>query len=213
MKWTIALTLAGSAAIAPATMSTSEGMGSGTPTTTHETRSNDPFTSEVISDIAITPDILLNEWDTLSPEQQAKWQNAHEKLVIEAQIAHDIAVREQRIERLNTAIEEVVKQVGKTPYILSGETPSGWDCSGLVRWMYNKLGIDVPHSATAQLYVGKPVSKPRRGDIIVWGGGYHSGIYLGNGKAVHAYNYSRDTIITKVNEVAGGATFIRAYNY
>ena len=111
MKWTIALTLAGSAAIAPATMSTSEGMGSGNPTTTHETRSTDPFTSEVISDIAITPDILLNEWDNLSPEQQAKWQNAHDKLVIEAQIAHDIAVREQRIERLNTAIEEVVKQV------------------------------------------------------------------------------------------------------
>ena len=214
MKWMIATMLVGSTAVGGAAIDNSEGMGSGNPiTTTHETRSTDPFSGEVLSDIAITPAILINEWDTLSPEQQKKWQTAHDEVVKQAEIAHDIAVREERIKRLNNAIEEVVKQVGKTPYILSGETPSGWDCSGLVKWMYNKLGIDVPHSATAQLGVGKHVTSPRRGDIVVWGGGYHSGIYLGNGKAVHAYNYSRDTIITKVSDVAGSATFIRAYNY
>ena len=213
MKWTIALTLAGSAAIAPVTVTNSEGMGSGNPTTTHEIRSTDPFHGEVISDIAITPAILLNEWDTLSPEQQAKWQIAHDDLVKEAEIAHDIAVREKRIERLNNAIEAVVSRVGKTPYVLSGNTFSGWDCSGLVMWMYSQLGIDAPHSATAQLGLGKHVAKPRVGDIVVWGGGYHSGIYIGNGKAVHAYNYSRDTIITKVSEVAGSVTYVRAYDY
>lgn len=213
MKWMIALTLAGSAAIAPAAIDNSEGMGSGNPTTTHETRSTDPFSGEVLTDIAINPDILINEWDTLSPEQQAKWQDAHDEVVKQAKIAHDIAVREERIKRLDDAIKAVVNQVGKTPYVLSGNTPRGWDCSGLVMWMYNKLGIDAPHSATAQLGLGKHVAEPRRGDIIVWGGGYHSGIYIGNGKAVHAYNYSRDTIITKVSEVAGSVTYVRAYDY
>ena len=213
MKWMIALTLAGSAAIAPAAIDNSEGMGSGNPTTTHETRSTDPFSGEVLTDIAINPDILINEWDTLSPEQQAKWQDAHDEVVKQAKIAHDIAVREERIKRLDDAIKAVVNQVGKTPYVLSGNTTRGWDCSGLVMWMYAKLGIELPHSASAQRYAGQSVAKPRVGDIVVWGDGYHSGIYLGNGKAVHAYHDSRDTIITRVDDVAGSATFTRAYDY
>jgi len=213
MKWMIALTLTGSTIVGSAAIGNSEGLGSGNSTITHEIRSTDPFTSEVVSNVAIDPENLLDEWDTLSPEQQADWQIVHDTLVTEAEIAHDNAVRNARIERLNNAVKEVVNHVGKTPYILSGETPSGWDCSGLVKWMYSKLGIDLPHSASAQLYVGHPVAHPRRGDIVVWGGGYHSGIYLGNGKAVHAYNYYRDTIITPVDYVAGSATFIRVYNY
>lgn len=216
MKWMIATMLVGSTAVGGAAIENSESMGSGNPTeitTPHEISSTDYFPSEVLSDIVITPEVLLNEWDTLSPEQQAKWQNAHDKLVIEAQIAHDIAVREKRIERLNNAIEAVVNRVGKTPYVLSGNTLSGWDCSGLVMWMYSKLSIELPHSATAQRYVGRLVAKPRIGDIVVWGNGYHSGIYIGNGEAVHAYNPSLGTIITRVDDVAGNATFTRVYDY
>jgi cell wall-associated NlpC family hydrolase len=213
MKWTIALTLAGSAAIVPATVNNSEGTGVEPPAITQEIESNGYFPGKVISDAAINPSMLLNEWDTLSPEQQAEWQSAHDDLVKQAQIAHDIAVREARIKRLNNAIEAVVNRVGKTPYVLSGNTLNGWDCSGLVMWMYAKLGIDVPHSAGSQRYVGPQVADPRPGDIVVWGDGYHSGIYIGNGKAVHAYNYSRDTIITRVDDVAGSATFTRVYDY
>jgi cell wall-associated NlpC family hydrolase len=212
MKWMIATTLVGSAAFAPVAITT-ENMGNQFSAITNEVRSIDPTTSGNISDVAISSEILLEEWDTLSPEQQAEWQTAHDTLVQQADAAHDNAVRDAKINKLNNVVKEVVNQVGKTPYILSGDTPSGWDCSGLVKWMYSKLGIDLPHSASAQLYVGHPVAHPRKGDIVVWGGGYHSGIYLGNGKAVHAYNYYRDTIITKVSEVAGTATFIRAYNY
>jgi cell wall-associated NlpC family hydrolase len=213
MKWMIALTLAGSAAIVPATANTSEGMGVESPAITQEIESNGYFPGEVISDAAINPTILLDEWDTLSPEQQAEWQSAHDKLVKQAKIAHDKAVREERIKRLDDAIKAVVNQVGKTPYVLSGSTLSGWDCSGLVKWMYSKLGIDVPHSAGSQRYVGPQVTDPRPGDIVVWGDGYHSGIYIGNGKAVHAYNPNRDTIITKVSSVPGTATFTRVYDY
>jgi cell wall-associated NlpC family hydrolase len=213
MKWMIASLLVGSTAVGGAAIDSSEGMGSGNPTITHEIESNGYFEGEVIYDLAINPTILLDEWDTLSPEQQAEWQNAHDDLVKEAQIAHDIAVREERIKRLDNAIKAVVNQVGKTPYVLSGNTTKGWDCSGLVMWMYYKLSIELPHSASAQRYAGHLVVKPRVGDIVVWGDGYHSGIYIGNGKAVHAYNTSRDTIITRVDDVAGSATFTRVYDY
>jgi cell wall-associated NlpC family hydrolase len=205
--------LVGSTAVGGAAIGNGEGMGSGNPTTTNEIRSTDPFPSEGIADLAINPEILIDEWDSLNVEQQAEWQVVYDNLVKEAEIAHDKAVRKKRIERLNNVIKEVVNRVGKTPYILSGSTPGGWDCSGLVKWMYSKLGVDLPHSATAQGYAGRSVAKPRKGDIVVWGGGYHSGIYLGNGKAVHAFNYSRDTVITPVDYVAGTATFIRVYDY
>ena len=209
----IASLLVGSTAVGGAAIDNSEGMGSGTPAITAEISSTDYFPSEVLGDVAITPEILLNEWDTLSPEQQAEWQTVHDKLVTEAQIAHDKAVREKRIERLNNAIEAVVSRVGKTPYVLSGSTPKAWDCSGLVMWMYAKLSIELPHSASAQRYVGRLVEKPRIGDIVVWGNGYHSGIYIGNGKAVHALNPDVDTLISRVDDIAGAATFTRVYDY
>jgi cell wall-associated NlpC family hydrolase len=224
MKWMIAATLVGSTALVPVAIENSEGIGSGNPATTNKIRSTDYFPSQGISSLSISSQILLDKWDSLSVEQQAEWQVtrdnlvreaeiAHQKAVREAEIAHKKAVRKKRIERLNKVIKAVVSRVGKTPYILSGSTPSGWDCSGLVKWTYNKLGITLPHSATAQLGVGRHVANPRKGDIVVWGGGYHSGIYLGNGKVVNALNPYRDTNIVRVDYLAGSVTYVRAYDY
>jgi cell wall-associated NlpC family hydrolase len=213
MKWMIAATLVGGVAIAPLAMDNSRAMGSVNPPTTQEIASNDYFPGEVISDAAINPEILIDEWDSLNVEQQAEWQVVYDDLVKEAEIAHRKAVRKKRIERLNNVIKKVVNRVGKTPYILSGSTPSGWDCSGLVKWTYDKLGITLPHSATAQLGAGRHVTNPRKGDIVVWGGGYHSGIYLGNGKAVNALNPYRDTNIVRVDHLSGSVTYVRAYDY
>lgn len=125
--------------------------------------------------------------------------------------AHKLAKAERRAEKMSRAIDKVVERVGKTPYVMSGSSPSGWDCSGLVVWMYSKLGIELPHSASAQLYVGKRTNHPVPGDIVVWGGGYHSGIYLGKGKVVNALNSSRDTNIIHVDYLGGAVTFIRVY--
>jgi len=213
MKWMIATMLVGSTTIGGAAIGNSEGMGSGNPTTTNEIRSTDPFPSKGIDNLAINPEILIDEWDSLNVEQQAIWQGVYDDLVKEAEIAHDKAVRKKRIERLNNVIKAVVNRVGKTPYVFGGSTPAAWDCSGLVKWTYSQLGIDLPHSATAQGYVGKRVTKPRKGDIVVWGGGYHSGIYLGNGKVVNALNPYRDTNIVRVDYLSGSVTYVRAYDY
>jgi cell wall-associated NlpC family hydrolase len=74
------------------------------------------------------------------------------------------------------------------PYRWGGESPSGFDCSGLVRWSYLRIGIDLPHSSYALSAVGRHVSpghmKP--GDVLLFDGLGHVGLYIGGGRMVHA---------------------------
>jgi len=87
--------------------------------------------------------------------------------------------------------KNLVRFADKTPYVFSGSTTFGWDCSGLVVWTYKKIGITLPHSANKQAHIGKRVSKAKVGDIVVFAypgstDFYHSAIYLGNGKIINA---------------------------
>jgi cell wall-associated NlpC family hydrolase len=93
--------------------------------------------------------------------------------------------------KVNSVVKKLKKRIGKTWYVFSGSTPRGWDCSGLVYWTYQQLGIQVPHSANKQGHLTKGVKDPKVGDIVVWGykgskSYYHAGIYIGDGKAIHA---------------------------
>jgi len=104
-------------------------------------------------------------------------------------------------------IAQVVRRlkyyVGKTRYVFSGDTPQGWDCSGLVRWTYEKLGVTLEHSATKQERSGTLVKNPLPGDIVAFSYGsgssfYHSGIYIGHGKVLHAQP-ARGTFISRLD--------------
>jgi cell wall-associated NlpC family hydrolase len=109
--------------------------------------------------------------------------------------------------KMNKAIAAVKRQVGKTWYVFSGATPSGWDCSGLVMWTYKKLGVELEHSATKQAHSGKFVNDPVPGDIAAFSYDgkkwfYHVGLYIGNGKMVHAYHPGTRTRIDSVSHFA-----------
>lgn len=85
-----------------------------------------------------------------------------------------------------------VKMVGK-PYRMGGAAPStGFDCSGLVHFSYRQAGIVVPRSTEQQLLASRAVarSKLRRGDLVFFDQEgkkkSHVGIYLGDGRFVHA---------------------------
>lgn len=80
-----------------------------------------------------------------------------------------------------------------TPYKYGGRNPQqGFDCSGLTYYVYGRYGHRLPRRAQDQLKAGRWVSKKklRRGDLVFFKtsliGGYHVGIYAGNGRFIHA---------------------------
>ena len=95
-------------------------------------------------------------------------------------------------------------QVG-TRYVHGGESPSrGFDCSGLVRYIVAALHIVVPRTAAKQAFAGMAVprdtSQMLPGDLVTFGrakGGIsHIGIYVGNGRMVHASTKAGEVIET-----------------
>ena len=74
------------------------------------------------------------------------------------------------------------------PYVWSGSSPSGFDCSGLVAYVYSRVGISIPHNAAQQFRYGMPVPRSQlaAGDLVFFDRLRHEGIYLGDGRFVHA---------------------------
>ncbi len=74
------------------------------------------------------------------------------------------------------------------PYVWGGATPSGFDCSGLVMYVYAQLGISLPHYAAAQYAMGQAVARNelQPGDLVFFDNLNHVGIYIGGGQFVHA---------------------------
>jgi cell wall-associated NlpC family hydrolase len=93
--------------------------------------------------------------------------------------------------RMAQVVKKLKKRIGKTWYVFSGSTPNGWDCSGLTRWAYAQIGVDIPHSANKQAKSGIRVVSPAIGDLVLFGYKgtntfFHASIYIGNGKVIHA---------------------------
>lgn len=83
------------------------------------------------------------------------------------------------------------KQVGKS-YVYGATGPSAFDCSGLTQYVYKKAANKtLPRTTYSQVNKGKRVSMShlKKGDLLFWGSTsapYHVGIYVGDGKYVHA---------------------------
>ncbi|HET8528223.1 MAG TPA: C40 family peptidase [Gaiellaceae bacterium] len=74
-------------------------------------------------------------------------------------------------------------------YVYGGSSPrSGFDCSGFVRYVYAHFGVALPHSSYAQFGDGSRVSRGhlRPGDLVFFDGLGHVGLYVGNGRFIHA---------------------------
>lgn len=76
-------------------------------------------------------------------------------------------------------------KLGK-PYIYGASGPGSFDCSGLTMMAWRAAGVSVPRTAEAQWASLRHVSSPRVGDIVVYRGGGHVALYVGNGKIVEA---------------------------
>jgi cell wall-associated NlpC family hydrolase len=129
------------------------------------------------------------------------------RLELEAQDVIDKAkmekLRENRI-KVDKTIDKLSKYVGKTWYVFSGNTPSGWDCSGLTMWFYEQLGIELIHRASVQDDAGTKTNTPKPGDLVVfkyngYKQAYHVGIYIGDGKMIHAPKHGH---VTRIEDIA-----------
>lgn len=98
------------------------------------------------------------------------------------------------------------------PYVWGGTSPSGFDCSGFIYYVHNEVGINIPRTNTEGYYSRSfSVSNPIPGDLVFFKNTYkkgisHMGIYLGNGKFLHA-GTSQGVTIGNVNDSYWGPKF------
>jgi len=109
--------------------------------------------------------------------------------------------------RGQAVVEEALKHLD-TPYVWGGDGPAGWDCSGLIQWLYWKVaGLDLPRVSQDQFSYGTPL-RPEEvapGDMVFFfdtdGPGItHNGIALGDGRFIHARSATLGTTISRLDE-------------
>jgi cell wall-associated NlpC family hydrolase len=98
------------------------------------------------------------------------------------------------------------------PYVWGGASPSGFDCSGLVAYVYAQVGVSLPHYTGAQYAVGVPVSRDQLepGDLVFFNGLGHVGIYIGGGQMIHAPHTGDVVKISNINSGWYAATYVGA---
>ena len=101
----------------------------------------------------------------------------------------------------HTVARMATRYVG-TAYVWGGASPSGFDCSGFVKYVYAKLGVVLPRTVRDQYAIGTAVSRDRlrAGDIVFFDRLRHNGVYLGDGRLIHASTMDRAVRIAKLNE-------------
>ncbi|WNV75465.1 C40 family peptidase [Geodermatophilus sp. DSM 44513] len=102
---------------------------------------------------------------------------------------------------VGAVLAAALAQVGDA-YVWGGTGPDGFDCSGLTSFAYEAIGVSLPHSSRAQSRMGVAVARGdlQPGDLVYFGSPvYHVGIYVGNGKMVHARTFGMPVAVTTVD--------------
>jgi cell wall-associated NlpC family hydrolase len=152
---------------------------------------------------------LVGSIDWMAQEKAAKDKLQREADQKQSELEAEIARLEKiatDTKNLNEVLVLVKNQIGTTPWVFQGSSPRAWDCSGLVRWTYARLGVDLRHSASAQRLAGEFVTDPKIGDLVSfnyrsYGSAYHIGIYVGPDEMIHAGGKPGDR--TEIRSISG----------
>lgn len=131
----------------------------------------------------------------VKPERQKKAETAHngrkDKAGKKAPALfkkHETAAASGKGNPRSTLLNHGKKFIG-TPYVWGGASPKGFDCSGLVHYLYQKQGVSIPRNSREQFSRLPVASNPQPGDLVFFrrnGVINHVGLYLGGGKMLHA---------------------------
>ena len=104
----------------------------------------------------------------------------------------------------SSGVVSIAAQYLGVPYVWAGATPSGFDCSGLVQYVYGQVGISLPHNTVAQWHDPIAASVPRDalepGDLVFFNRLDHVGIYIGNGYFIDAPHTGADVRIDSLSD-------------
>lgn len=165
---------------------------------------------------------LFAESTSTSVDQDADWggiealdvpqtKSQAEKDAEAAEQAAAEAAAAQAASATGAAIAEYSLNFIGYPYLYGGTSPSGWDCSGFVQYVFAQFGVSLPRTSGAMMSVGSPVgslAEAQPGDIIASAG--HAAIYIGNGMVMNAMDYGAGTNTAAVAWVfPGGGYAIR----
>jgi cell wall-associated NlpC family hydrolase len=158
------------------------------------------------------PKLVALGQDNILVSEDAKTQALLEKQYLE------VLRLSENSKRVISAVNKLRKHVNRTAYVFSGNTPSGWDCSGLTMWFYKQLDIELEHRATKQATEGTKVSEPKLGDIVAFhyensDKAYHVGIYIGDGQMIHSPAPGKRTAIDNIKRFGGSYSDISYVRY
>jgi hypothetical protein len=92
-------------------------------------------------------------------------------------------------------------------YLYGAEGPDRFDCSGLMQYVYAKIGVKLPRTAAEQQATATTVKSPVPGDLVFYGNpAHHVGLYIGGGKMIAA---PHSGTVVQVQDVYGTPTYGR----
>ncbi|RAV32760.1 hydrolase [Corynebacterium heidelbergense] len=142
--------------------------------------------------------------DGFTPEQKRQWVDRKGPIDVDvATFLGKLPAAGPASANVGGAVAAAMSKLG-SPYAWGAAGPSAFDCSGLMMWAYQQVGKTIPRTSQAQLSGGKQVSVQdlQPGDIVAYyPGATHVGMYIGDGKLVHASDYGIPVQVVPVNSM------------
>ncbi|CAM3960061.1 C40 family peptidase [Catellicoccus marimammalium] len=147
--------------------------------------------STIVNDCSIN---FNSEWSKAKKEGYTKEQFNNIMSIPKQPIinSHNLMEKREMLSPQQSSVLNTAKKYLGVPYVWGGTSPSGFDCSGLVQYVYKEaINLSLPRVTTEQEKCGKDVSlnNLKVGDLLFWGdknNTYHVAIYVGNGQYIHA---------------------------